>query len=87
MPMLNRLECRVLVFIRAQLTNAHSEAANLMAKNLNWIGRDYRNHDHYRLRILLYTVILRPAERPVPRLPCRIGARLRGLPVNMTNAR
>ncbi|GAA0202644.1 hypothetical protein GCM10009526_26600 [Glutamicibacter creatinolyticus] len=50
----------LLVFIRTRLTNARSEAANLTAKNLKRIGRGYRNHDHYRLRILLYTAGLRP---------------------------
>ncbi|MGP5587112.1 transposase, partial [Glutamicibacter ardleyensis] len=47
-------------FIRTRLTNARSEAANLTAKNLKRIGRGYRNHDHYRVRILLYTAGLRP---------------------------
>lgn len=50
----------LLVFIRTRLTNARSEAANLTAKNLKRIGRGYRNHDHYRVRILLYTAGLRP---------------------------
>ncbi|MGP5412004.1 transposase, partial [Glutamicibacter ardleyensis] len=49
----------LLVFIRTRLTNARSEAANLTAKNLKRIGRGYRNHDHYRVRIL-YTAGLRP---------------------------
>ena len=50
----------LLVFVRTRLTNARSEAANLTAKNLKRIGRGYRNHGHYRLRILLYTAGLRP---------------------------
>nr|WP_202605460.1 ISL3 family transposase [Glutamicibacter soli] len=50
----------LLVFIRTRLTNARSEAANLTAKNLKRIGRGYRNHGHYRMRILLYTAGLRP---------------------------
>ena len=50
----------LLVFVRTRLTNARSEAANLTAKNLKRIGRGYRNHDHYRVRILLYTAGLRP---------------------------
>lgn len=50
----------LLVFIRTRLTNVRSEAANLTAKNLKRIGRGYRNHDHYRLRILLYAAGLRP---------------------------
>ena len=50
----------LLVFIRTRLTNARSEAANLTAKNLKRIGRGYRNHAHYRVRILLYTAGLRP---------------------------
>ncbi|MGP9526703.1 ISL3 family transposase [Glutamicibacter sp. AOP5-A2-18] len=50
----------LLVFVRTRLTNARSEAANLTAKNLKRIGRGYRNHAHYRLRILLYTAGLRP---------------------------
>ena len=49
----------LLVFIRTRLTNAKSESANLTAKNLKQIGRGYRNHDHYRVRILLYTAGLR----------------------------
>lgn len=49
----------LLVFVRTRLTNARSEAANLTAKNLKRIGRGYRNHGHYRLRILLYTAGLR----------------------------
>ncbi len=51
---------QLLVFIRTRLTNARSEAANLTAKNLKRIGRGYRNHGHYRMRILLYTAGLRP---------------------------
>jgi len=51
---------QLLVFIRTRLTNARSEAANLTAKNLKRIGRGYRNHGHYRRRILLYTAGLRP---------------------------
>jgi len=51
----------LLVFVRTRLTNARSEAANLTAKNLKRIGRGYRNHSHYRLRILLYTAGLRPS--------------------------
>ena len=50
----------LLVFVRTRLTNARSEAVNLTAKNLKRIGRGYRNHGHYRLRILLYTTGLRP---------------------------
>ncbi|WP_229995055.1 transposase, partial [Arthrobacter sp. Bi26] len=38
-----------------RVTNARSEAANLSAKNLKRAARGYRNHDHYRLRLLLYT--------------------------------
>lgn len=34
-------------------TNAKSEAAKLAAKNLKRIGRGYRNHSHYQVRILL----------------------------------
>ena len=49
----------LLVFVRTRLTNARSEAANLTAKNLKRIGRGYRNHSHYRVRIL-YTAGLRP---------------------------
>lgn len=51
---------QLLVFVRTRLTNARSEAANPTAKNLKRIGRGYRNHSHYRLRILLYTAGLRP---------------------------
>lgn len=50
----------LMVFVRTRLTNARSEAANLTAKNLKRIGRGYRNHSHYRVRILLYTAGLRP---------------------------
>lgn len=50
----------LLVFVRTRLSNARSEAANLTAKNLKQIGRGYRSHAHYRLRILLYTAGLRP---------------------------
>ncbi|WP_422387513.1 ISL3 family transposase [Arthrobacter sulfonylureivorans] len=45
----------LLTFCRSRVTNARSEAANLTAKNLKRIGRGYRNHGHYRLRLLLYT--------------------------------
>lgn len=51
-----------LVFSRTRLTNARKEEANLTAKNLKRIGRGYRNHGHYRLRILLYTAGLRPCR-------------------------
>ncbi len=45
----------LLTFCRTRVTNARSEAANLSAKNLKRAARGYRNHDHYRLRLLLYT--------------------------------
>jgi transposase len=45
----------LLTFCRTRVTNARSEAANLSAKNLKRAGRGYRNHGHYRLRLLLYT--------------------------------
>jgi transposase len=45
----------MLTFCRTRVTNARSEAANLSAKNLKRAGRGYRNHGHYRLRLLLYT--------------------------------
>lgn len=45
----------LLNFCRTRVTNARSEAANLNAKNLKRAGRGYRNHDNYRLRLLLYT--------------------------------
>lgn len=48
------------VFCVTRLTNARSEAANLTAKNMKRIGRGYRNHRNYRLRILLSTAGLRP---------------------------
>ncbi|WPR64415.1 ISL3 family transposase [Glutamicibacter protophormiae] len=51
---------QLLVFIRTRLMNARSEAANLTTKNLKRIGRGYRNHSHYRMRIFLYTAGLRP---------------------------
>lgn len=49
----------LLTFCRTRVTNAKSEAANLTAKNLKRIGRGYRNHGHYRTRILLYTAARR----------------------------
>jgi transposase len=45
----------LLTFCRTRVTNARSEAANLNAKNLKRAARGYRNHEHYRLRLLLYT--------------------------------
>ena len=45
----------LLTFCRSRVTNARSEAANLSAKNLKRAARGYRNHEHYRLRLLLYT--------------------------------
>ena len=45
----------LLTFCRTRVTNARSEAANLSAKNLKRAARGYRNHEHYRLRLLLYT--------------------------------
>jgi transposase len=45
----------LLTFCRTRVTNARSEAANLNAKTLKRVGRGYRNHDNYRLRLLLYT--------------------------------
>ncbi len=45
----------LLTFCRSRVTNARSEAANLTAKNLKRIGRGYRNHGQYRLRLPLYT--------------------------------
>ncbi|QOD02197.1 transposase [Pseudarthrobacter sp. BIM B-2242] len=45
----------LLTFCRTRVTNARSEAANLSAKNLKRAARGYRNHDHYRLRLVLYT--------------------------------
>ncbi|GAA4038278.1 ISL3 family transposase [Arthrobacter methylotrophus] len=45
----------LLTFCRTRVTNARSEAANLSAKNLKRVARGYRNHEHYRLRLLLYT--------------------------------
>jgi transposase len=44
----------LLTFCRTKVTNARSEAANLSAKNLKRAARGYRNHEHYRLRLLLY---------------------------------
>ncbi|MBB2994927.1 transposase [Paeniglutamicibacter cryotolerans] len=48
------------VFCVRRLTNARSEAANLTVKNMKRIGRGYRNHRNYRLRMLLSTAGLRP---------------------------
>lgn len=40
-------------FIETRVTNARTEAANTMVKQIKRTGRGYRNHDHYQARILL----------------------------------
>ena len=40
-------------FIETRVTNAKTEAANTMVKQIKRTGRGYRNHDHYQARILL----------------------------------
>lgn len=40
-------------FIETRVTNARTEAANTSIKHIKRTGRGYRNHDHYRARILL----------------------------------
>lgn len=43
----------ILVLITTRVTNARTEAANTSIKQIKRTGRGYRNHDHYRARILL----------------------------------
>lgn len=40
-------------FIETRVTNARTEAANTMVKQIKRTGRGYRNHEHYQARILL----------------------------------
>lgn len=40
-------------FIETRVTNARTEAANTAIKQIKRTGRGYRNHDHYKARILL----------------------------------
>lgn len=40
-------------FIQTRVTNARTEAANTMVKQIKRTGRGYRNHGHYQARILL----------------------------------
>jgi transposase len=40
-------------FIETRVTNAKTEAANTMVKQIKRTGRGYRNHEHYQARILL----------------------------------
>jgi transposase len=40
-------------FIETRVTNARTEAANTMVKQIKRTGRGYRNHQHYQGRILL----------------------------------
>jgi len=40
-------------FIETRVTNAKTEAANTSIKQIKRTGRGYRNHDHYKARILL----------------------------------
>lgn len=40
-------------FIETRVTNARTEAANTAIKHIKRTGRGYRNHDHYKARILL----------------------------------
>ncbi|MBP2399779.1 transposase [Glutamicibacter protophormiae] len=49
----------ILVIVRSGLINARWKAANLTTKKLKLIGRGYRNHGNYRLRLLLQTTVLR----------------------------
>jgi transposase len=43
----------ILVLITTRVTNARTEAANTSIKQIKRTGRGYRNHHHYRARILL----------------------------------
>ena len=44
----------IATFITTRVTNARTEAAKVMIKNIKRTGRGYRNHENYQCRIMLY---------------------------------
>ncbi|MDP8930140.1 MAG: transposase, partial [Actinomycetota bacterium] len=45
---------RVLAYHHGRVSNARSEAMNLLAKKIKRIGFGFRNFNHYRMRLLLH---------------------------------